>query len=340
MRAGLSKKIITIFVAVIIGLLFAEVLLRILGIKPWEYIIINEGKIFKPDPTLGWRAKTGSYIIPPNHLSSKQFQISFEKDGQRKTGKNNGSVDGEILVIGGSFAQGWGVNNKDAFPSKLQKNYTNFKVYNFGQGGYGSIQSLLLLEEEIPKMKSPKLIIYGFIEHHEYRNTARSEWLRTLAKYSRRGTVKTPYGSIEKNNKLIMHPPIGYINLPLREVSSLVTLLEKAYMKQRTKKGFPKDSQRKKQQKLVTEKAVLQMKEISKKFNAAFILVILDWSNHFTKDHYEGFFKKNEIKFVNCAIPLIDEMVLFGNYHPSEKAHTHYNECLTDYIKKQKLILF
>ena len=338
MRIVLSKKIITVFVAIIIALLFAEVLLRIVGIKPWEYIIINEGKIFKPDPTLGWRAKTGSYIIPPNHLSSKQFQISFEKDGQRKTGKNNGSVDGEILVIGGSFAQGWGVNDEDTFSSKLQKKHTNFKVYNFGQGGYGSIQSLLLLEEQIPKMKSPKLVIYGFIEHHEYRNTARGEWLRVLAKYSRRGAVKTPYGYIGKNNKLIIQPPIGYINLPLREVSSLVTLFEKAYMKQRTKKGFPRDSQRKKQQKLVTEKTVLQMAEISNKFDADFILVILDWSNRYTKDHYESFLKKNEIKFVNCAIPLIDEMVLIGDYHPSEKAHTYYNECLVDYIKKQKLI--
>ena len=338
MRIGLSKKIITVFVAIIIALLFAEVLLRIVGIKPWEYIIINEGKIFKPDPTLGWRAKTGSYIIPPNNQLSKQFQISFEKDGQRKTGKNNGSVDGEILVIGGSFAQGWGVNDENTFSSKLQKKHTNFKVYNFGQGGYGSIQSLLLLEEQIPKMKSPKLVIYGFIEHHEYRNTAREQWLRTLAKYSRRGAVKTPYGYIGKNNKLIIHPPIGYINLPLREVSSLVTLFEKAYMKQRTKKGFPRDSQRKKQQKLVTEKTVLQMKEISNKFDADFILVILDWNNRYTKDDYESFFKKNEIKFVNCAIPLIDEMVLFGDYHPSEKAHTYYNECLNDYIKKQKLI--
>ena len=335
MRIGLSKKIITIFVATIISLVFAEVLLRIFGVKPWEYVIINEGQLYKPDPILGWRAKKGSYIISPTHQLAKKFHISFGKDGQRKTSDNDGKVDGEILVIGGSFTLGWGVSDENTFSSKLQKKYTNFKVHNFGQGGYGSIQSLLLLEEQIPKMKSPKLVIYGFIEHHEYRNVARGQWLYTLAKYSRRGAVKTPYGSVGKNNKLIIHPPIGSINLPLREVSSLVTLFEKAYMKQRTKKGFPRDSQRKKQQKLVTEKAVLQMKEISNKFDADFILVILDWSNRYTKDHYESFLKKNEIKFVNCAIPLVDEMILFDESHPSEKAHTYYNECLTDYIKKQ-----
>ena len=46
--------------------------------------------------------------------------------------------------------------------------------------------------------------------------------------------------------------------------------------------------------KLVTEKTILQMKEISNKVDAEFILIILDWSNRFTKDHYESFFKKNE----------------------------------------------
>ena len=159
-----------------------------------------------------------------------------------------------------------------------------------------------------------------------------------MAKYSGRGAVKTPYGSIGKNNELIIHPPIGYINFPLRESSALITLFEKAYMKNISTKEFPRDSQRKKQQKLVTEETILQMKKISSKFDANFVLLILDWSNRLTIDQYEIFFKRNKIKFVNCTIPLIDEMVLLSDYHPSKKAHTYYNECLVDYIKKQKLI--
>jgi hypothetical protein len=342
MTVGTSKKIIIIFFAVIISLLAAEVLLRIFGIEPWKNILTNDtinGKnIYTPDTTLGWKAKEGDYFLLPTNPLDKQFHISIEKNGNRKTGENIESVNGEILVIGGSFSLGWGVNNKDTFSSKLQKKFNNFKVYNFGQAGYGTIQSLLLLKKQISEMKVPKLIIYGFIEHHEYRNAARSQWLRTLAKYSRRGTVRTPYGLIGKNNKLIIYPPTGYINLPLRESSALITLFEKAYMKNISTKEFPRDSKRKKYQKLVTEKAVLQMKEISKKFGANFIVVILDWSNDLTKDKYEIFFKENKIKFVNCKTLLIDEMVLKDDYHPSEKAHSYYNECLVDYIEEQKLI--
>ena len=61
------------------------------------------------------------------------------------------------MVIGGSFSLGWGVNDEDTFSSKLQKKYTNFKVYNFGQGGYGSVQSLLLLERTNTKNEITKI---------------------------------------------------------------------------------------------------------------------------------------------------------------------------------------
>ena len=105
MRVGLSKKIITIFVAVVISLLATEILLRIFGIGPWKSAFINdsvnEKQIYTSDSTLGWRAKEGNYLLHPANPKDKQFHLSIEKDGQRKTGKNNGSVDGEILVIGG-----------------------------------------------------------------------------------------------------------------------------------------------------------------------------------------------------------------------------------------------
>ena len=154
MRVGLSKKIITIFFAVVISLLATEILLRIFGTGPWKNVLINdsvtEKLIYTPDSTLGWKAKEGSYLLLPTNPKGKQFHLTIGKDGQRKTGENNKDVDGEILVIGGSFSLGWGVNDEDTFSSKLQKKYTNFKVYNFGQGGYGSVQSLLLLEKQIP----------------------------------------------------------------------------------------------------------------------------------------------------------------------------------------------
>jgi len=31
-------------------------------------------------------------------------------------------------------------------------------------------------------------------------------------------------------------------------------------------------------------------------------------------------------------------MILPGDYHPSEKGHAYYSECLSDYIKEKKII--
>tara|TARA_Y100000590_G_C15578242_1_gene961322 strand:+ start:129 stop:1130 length:1002 start_codon:yes stop_codon:yes gene_type:complete len=331
MKLSLSKKIITLFVATIISIVIAEVVLRIFGNKPWENIPSKDPEIYKSDSKLGWLAKKGNYIISPAHELGEEFSLNIEEDGQRNTDQNNEKYNNEILIVGGSFTQGWGVSDEDTFSSKLQKKYEDFKVYNFGQGGYGSLQSLLLLEKQIQKIKDPKLVIYGFIEHHEYRNVARGAWLRVLAKYSRRGHVSTPYASIGKNDELLIHSPISYINLPFREISSMITLIEKVYMKLVTK-------QRKKQQQIVTKKIVLQMKEVSNKFDSKFVLVMLDWNNPFTKDNYENFFKENKIKFVNCAVSLDGDMVILGDYHPSKKAHTHYSDCLFNYIKSEKIL--
>ena len=65
---------------------------------------------------------------------------------------------------------------------------------------------------------------------------------------------------------------------------------------------------------------------------------MLDWNNPFTKDNYENFFKENKIKFVNCAVSLDGDMVILGDYHPSKKAHTHYSDCLFNYIKSEKIL--
>ena len=331
MQINPFKKIIIITFSTILSLVAAEIVLRFSGYEAWKNITLNENEIYVPDATLGWISKKGSYIIKQNNKLSKEFIINIGDNGERLIDNKN-NYNNEILIIGGSFAQGWGVNDNETFSYKLQKEFNKFKIYNFGQGAYGSVQSLLMLKKQISKMKSPKLVIYGLIAHHEYRNVARARWLRTLSKYSERGHVSTPYALLEKNNNLILHGPTSYFTLPFREISVLVTLLEEVFMKLKTKK-------RKKQQLIVTKEIILKMKNISNQFNSDFILVILDLNNPDKKEGYKDYFKKNKIKYVDCSVLLVDEMVLPGDYHPSEKAHSYYKKCLSDYIYKKGVLI-
>ncbi len=343
MKVSLYKKISIILISLSISLIFVEIFLRVFVIKPWKNISINDPSIFKSDPKLGWIAKEGTYKFLPVDINGKNFTMSFNENGNRKNSDIKNNSKKEILIIGGSFAQGWGVNDNETFSYELQKKYNSYKVYNFGQGGYGSIQSYLLLKDLISKNIKPHLIIYGIIQHHEYRNIAHSGWLRMLSQYSSRGHVYTPYGVIGKNDELIIHKPIGYLDLPFREISSIITLIEKVYMKLNSRNRVyikSKAGKKTKQQIIVTKKTILKMKKLSEQSGSNFILVNLDWLGSFKKENYDNFFKKNNIKFVNCALPSNEKYIIQGDYHPNRTAHTYFKNCLVEYIVDKKLLSF
>ena len=329
------KKIVLILSSIILSLILVESLLRFIGIEPWSYIESENPIIFESDSLLGWKAKEGSYLISVSNNINKKTLMTFGKRGNRLNEYKIEKFDNPaILFIGGSFTQGWGVNDEETFVSKIQNDYKNYSIYNFGQGGFGGVQSLIMLQKEINRIKNTKLVIYGFIEHHEYRNVARSSWLEVLSKYSRRGyskIPKIPYATLDEKNNLKINSPIGYLHLPLRENSSIITLIEKVYMKQITRK-------RKKIQKLATKKIILNMHEVSKKNNSKFLLVILDWSNQFSNEEYKKFFANKKINYVDCKISLNKETLVPGDYHPNAKGHTMYKECIDNFIKDKKLL--
>ena len=121
------KKFFVIFISIIIALIISEVFLRIIGIEPWKYIKINDAtsgeNIFIEDKKLGWISSEGNYKVNPADTREKIFKLSIGKNGERKTGLERKKFNNEILIIGGSFVEGWGVNDDDTFAAKLEKKY-------------------------------------------------------------------------------------------------------------------------------------------------------------------------------------------------------------------------
>ena len=332
-----NKKIsfFLIIFSILVSLVIVEVLLRLTGFKPWVYEKTESGnqEIFINDSDLGWISKKGTYeLVIDNKLKSK-VKIVIANEGDRFTGINNKNKQ-KIIFIGGSFTQGWGVNDSDTFAYLIQKKFNNFYAYNFAQSGYSGVQSLLLLKRKIKNIKSTKLIIYGFIEHHEQRNVARSGWLKTLQRSSKRGhkqTPKIPYASVNKLGELAYYKPVGYMTLPLREKFATVALIENFYMKQSSR-------HRKKTQKKVTKKIFYELNKITKKNNANFLVVNLNSSNRFNEQEYESFLKKNKINYANCNLVLDEDLMIPNDFHPNEKAHFLYSKCISDYIEKNSLL--
>lgn len=329
------KKILLIITSIIISLLTVEVLLKILNFKKFEFIELENNSIAIPHKELGWVTKEGVNILNHEKRIYKKIIYTYEDLGNRKTINKKNNDKNSILVFGGSFTQGWGVSDNKTFSSRIQESLKELDVYNFGHAGYSGYQSLLLMEDKLKKIKSKKLIIYGFLEHHEQRNVARKSWLKLLAQISNssgRKIPKVPYVILDENNNLIRKKPISYTKFIFSEKAITIYLMEKFYMKQISKK-------RKKYQRKATNKIFLEMKDLSLKNNANFLVVVLDWSNKLSNEKYINFFIDNKINFINCKIDMNKETLLKNDYHPNEKGHNMYKECILNYIKKSKLFL-
>ena len=90
---------------------------------------------------------------------------------------------------------------------------------------------------------------------------------------------------------------------------------------------------RKKIQKQVVKKVALDMKELSNEKNAKFVFLNLK-SN--LSEHID-FFIKEKINFVDCNLELTNKYLIKGDYHPNDKAHTFYSNCIFNKLKKKKL---
>ena len=329
------KKIALIVLSITFSLIIVEILLRITGYKPWKNYETNQNIIFEPIKNLGWKSKKGTYTISAGNTNNKS-EISIGEKGNRLNQiENIGGNKSKIIFVGGSFTQGWGVNDNQTFVSKIQNKYLNYNVLNFGQGGYGGVQSLILLKDEIKNLKNTKLVVYGFIEHHQYRNVARSSWLEALSRFSSQGYYrepKVPFATLDEFGKLKLNKPISYLKLPLREYSAIITLLEKVYMKQSTKS-------RKKIQQKVTRQIFKDMDELAKNNNSKYLVVILDWIDSGTNKNYKKFLSDEKIMFVDCKIDLNDETLIKGDYHPNEVGHNQYYECINSFLSEKKLLL-
>src|SRR5262245_14723572 len=73
--------------------------------------------------------------------------VTVKADGGRETGA--GPADGrpEILLVGDSYTMGKAVSDDETFAAGLQRLRPDLRIVNQGVIGYGTFQSLLLLEQ-------------------------------------------------------------------------------------------------------------------------------------------------------------------------------------------------
>jgi hypothetical protein len=318
--------IVMYFITFTLMLVGAEILLRLTGVaETWSILAENEPAMFESDTVLGWRAKPGRYILSSFAPEGHETHYTILDDGSRATSDFTDDRSYDLIFIGGSFTEGFAVSDEDTFSWQLQKKFPSVKIGNFGVGGYGTYQSLLLLRA-LYKHNKPKIIIYGFLPFHEERNIANSAWLRVLTEFSKRGHSLLPFCSLDENGKLVEHKPVGYPAVPFREHLALVDFAAKFYFRfiddsetRRRKDGFE-----------ITRKLMIAMNDLAQKNGSAFYVALLE-----DPEKYESFFKTSGIPVIDCRLDLDGKYTVPGEGHPNEKAHEYWAKKISVFLRAQ-----
>ena len=318
---NLIKNIFISIFSFLFIIFILEISLRLMGNQPRINDLARKDDpiIYKNDTELGWIHKPGIYNFQPWSDHGKTTKFSINQDGSRKT-SNQHNNNLNFIFIGGSLTQGWAVDDDENFVSFFKKLNPELNIINYGVGGYGGFQSLLLQERIIKNFKNINHFIYGFIDHHEVRNVAAGSWLYMLNKYSSRGHVSVPFASIDTSGRLKRNKPISYLKLSLSEYLVLIAKIEKKVMKL-------KSSKREKNQFKISKMIISQMNKNAKVNNSKFTLLFLD-INKKNLSRYTSFLNKNQISFVYCPIPP-DEIVQ-GEGHPNAYGHKIVADCLNE----------
>ncbi len=223
-----------------------------------------------------------------------------------------------MWLVGDSFTMGWAVADNETFAWRLQELRPDLRVLNFGVGGYGTFQSLLVLEKLFASDRPrPQWVFYGFIDH-AWRNVAAPYWLWALS--FNRHTVATPFVTLAGDGSLLRHAPEAYPSLPLHEELASVALLENQLMRwragNRQQMGVP-----------ATKLLLGQMAALCRANGAGFSAVVLTMPPRIEKP-YARYGVDNHVDIIDCNQQLGAADIVVGEVHPNGAAHRRWGDCM------------
>lgn len=142
---------------------------------------IQDIGIYERDPRFGYRHVANSKGTHTTDDFSATYTIG--PDLARVTQKEHGK-EAKILLTGGSFTFGYGVQGDESFAAILAKDaWKRWNVDNRAVNGWGTTHALLTVRDALEKEPLPTAVIYAMIPHHVYRNYIRRSWVTGIARY-------------------------------------------------------------------------------------------------------------------------------------------------------------
>jgi hypothetical protein len=261
-------------------------------------------------------------------------------DGSRDTGYAGSGGEPWLALLGGSFVQGWGLSDEQTLAWRLQQRQRGLRVTNHGVGGYGTHQSLLVLERLLAGPNAPSVVLYGFIPLHEPRNVADAGWLESLARAGRASLVAAPSVTLDREGALVRHAPRRHPRWPLREWSALAAFGEIV-----TARALAQG--RSEQARDVTLQLLAAMNRSSASRGARFAVVFL-WvppdarvpyregadprPRMYRGDLYARALRAEGIPMLDCSHEITPELTVPGEGHPGAELNDFWAACLSEWL--------
>ena len=312
----------TSIVLVLLGVLVAlEMLLRLRGRAAWHVPSVpsTEPAMVEYDSTLGWRNKPGTYVYAGYSLDAPDITVTIRTDGSRATAIREEERPEHVVLLGDSFTFGWAVSDEDTYAWQLHERFSKAEFSNHGAPGYGTYQSLLVLENLLSTPAAPpKLVIYGFADWQAARNVGLPSWLRILALASRRGPVYVPYCTLGTDGTLRRHPPERYWPWPFGGHSFLVAALEDSYVSYASRLRMADEQP-------VTEQLLREMNDVAQRHASELVVVLL-----VPNSQYANYLATHGIRLIDCARELTPALKVAGEGHPNGAMHAFWSRCIGD----------
>ena len=154
---GILINLSLIIISTLFALILSETALRLMGLNPM-YVSPERDRFWKYDPLLGWAHQPGQEGIfeTPQFRTVVRINENGLRDREHSYERQN-DIE-RILVLGDSFAWGYGVEESERFSQRLEDKL-RAEVINAGVSGYSTDQELLWYRNEGIKYETDLVIV-------------------------------------------------------------------------------------------------------------------------------------------------------------------------------------
>lgn len=324
------KNLSLLLISVCVSALLVEGGLRLSGFEPRSlvanrFFVEGAGTTWsQPDDELGWVNRPGVSVS----IEFGAAPMTFWSQGRRATRPTDTVAVNQkpVMFVGGSNAQSYGVADHDSFPYVIGQRFPELWVENFGNGGYSTVQALLMARRAVKKFyvdSSPKLIVLTFADSHVARNVSDQSWVYSIS--DSQGRYVSPPHYRMNGDALVFRPFRTIGPWPLETSSALVTLLHHIWMQSVQFDSADEGV-------AVTRRVFSEFHDFANEIGADFLVAVLEDRTQISSKVFEG----AEFPVLDCSgyeREQPEAYLLGGDGHPNAKLHSHFSGCIGAWMK-------